>query len=101
MGGYAHLPNDCTALKCKLYPYRLGKGGGGKTILIRKYCLECVGTYPEVKNCTETKCPFYNFRLGSIPDLPKNLHSEVIDAPNFNDQGVIRDNIAITAKNRL
>ena len=75
MGGRIYLPTDCPAIHCKLYPYRLGKGGGGKTILIRKYCLECVGTSDEVKKCSMSECPFYNFRLGSVPDLLKNLRS--------------------------
>jgi len=63
MGGNTHCSTDCPAVKCKLYPYRLGKGGGSKGTVIRKYCLECVGSPSEVKNCTDLDCPLYPYRL--------------------------------------
>ena len=68
MGGNTHLPTDCPAKKCKFYPYRLGRGGGLKGTVIRKYCLECVGSPSEVKNCTDLKCPLYRYRFGYTPN---------------------------------
>jgi len=68
MGGKYFLPTDWPAVKCKLYPYRLGKGGGSKGTVIRKYCLECVGSPSEVKNCTDLDCPLYHYRFGHTPN---------------------------------
>jgi len=101
MGGSIYLPTDCPAVKCKLYPYRLGKGGGSKGTVIRKYCLECVGTSDEVKRCSISDCPFYNFRLGSIPDLPKNLRNDPFNRSNFNDQDTGKVNVPVFTENRL
>lgn len=64
MGGNTHLPTGCPAKKCKLYPFRLGKGDGSKGSVIRKYCLECVGSPTEIKNCTDLDCPLYPYRFG-------------------------------------
>ncbi|MBL7066588.1 MAG: hypothetical protein ISS29_01835 [Candidatus Marinimicrobia bacterium] len=64
MGGSIYLPTDCPAKKCKFYPYRLGRGGGSKGTVIRKYCLECVGSPSEVKNCPDLDCSLYLFRFG-------------------------------------
>lgn len=76
MGGNTHLPTDCPATKCKLYPYRLGRGGGSKGSIIRKYCLECIGeSYDEVKNCTDLDCPLYPYRFGytSNREMQRNV----------------------------
>jgi len=64
MGGSTHLPKECPATKCKLYRYRLGRGGGSKGTVIRKYCLDCVGSPLEIKNCTDEDCSLYRFRFG-------------------------------------
>ena len=79
MGGNIYLPKYCTAIKCKLFPYRLGKGGGSKGNIIRKYCLECVGdSYHDVKNCTDLDCPLYPYRFGytSTRKMIKNTSNE-------------------------
>jgi len=74
MGGNIYLPTDCPAIRCKFYPYRLGKKPEIKPAntplkSIRLYCLECVGTSDEVKICSMPKCPLYYFRFGKNPKL--------------------------------
>jgi len=81
MGGSIYLPTDCPAVKCKFHPYRLGRGGGSKGTVIRKYCMECVGdSYDEIKNCTDLDCPLYPYRFGHAPvqELLKNGHNECL-----------------------
>ena len=34
---------------------------------IRSYCLECVGSSPEVEKCPLSSCELYPFRFGSNP----------------------------------
>jgi len=64
MGGSTYLPTDCPSKKCKFYTFRLGKGGGSKGDIIRKYCLHCVGSPSEVMNCTDLTCPLFPYRFG-------------------------------------
>jgi len=62
MGGNAHLVKDCSAIHCKFFKYRYGKGGGSKGVLIRQYCLECVGSFNDITKCTDTTCALYAYR---------------------------------------
>lgn len=80
MGGNTHLPKECPATKCKLYPFRCGKGGGSKGDVIRKYCLNCVGSPTEVKNCTDLNCPLRQYRFGYTSNhrIRKNGNNERI-----------------------
>ena len=43
---------------------------------IRKKCLDCSGTWHEVKLCTVEKCPLYVFRLGKNPFRTKREYTE-------------------------
>ncbi|MBU1875325.1 hypothetical protein KJ688_16600 [bacterium] len=77
MGGRIYLPTDCPAVKCKFYPYRMGKipdtkPGATPLKSIRLYCLECVGTSDEVKICSAPECPVYYYRFGKNPGLKSN-----------------------------
>jgi len=83
MGGNAYLVKDCTAIHCKFFKYRFGKGGGSKGALIRRYCVECVGTCHEVSKCTDLTCALYAYR--------KPIHKPAkmpADRPNAQDSGL-------------
>lgn len=72
MGGNPYLVKDCTAIRCKFYPYRFGvmpetKPDSTPLKSIRCYCLECVGTSDEVKICSAPECPVYYYRFGHNP----------------------------------
>lgn len=43
---------------------------------IRKKCLDCSGTWHEVKLCPVTTCPLYVFRFGKNPYRPKREYTE-------------------------
>ena len=63
MGGSAYEVRYCPSQKCKFYKYRMGKGGGSKGAIIKKYCAECVGSTKQVKSCTMKTCPVYEYRI--------------------------------------
>jgi len=72
MGGSIYLPTNCTAKRCKFFPYRLGKNPNVKPGItplrsIRLYCLDCVRNTDEVKNCSMPECPVYYYRFGKNP----------------------------------
>lgn len=43
---------------------------------IRAFCLECLGTYEEIKVCSATKCPLYLFRFGKNPYRAERIITE-------------------------
>lgn len=51
---------------CPLYPYRLGQKRVTVKVL-RKFCLQCQGDSPGVKDCPSSDCPLYDFRYGTNP----------------------------------
>lgn len=72
---------QCPSPRCNVFPFRMGKTERGDypsvpvLSAIRNQCLECVGSYEDIKNCTcngngkcnnleNYKCPLYEFRFG-------------------------------------
>lgn len=43
---------------------------------IRAFCLECLGTYEEIKICSANKCPLYAFRFGKNPYRTERIISD-------------------------
>lgn len=46
---------------------------------IRKFCLQCVGTAPEVRLCCAYACPLWKFRFGKRVSTVRENSPELID----------------------
>jgi hypothetical protein len=71
MDGSSKEIDLCPSNECALYKFRKNKGGV-KLIDIKTKCLDCAGTYKEVKTCEfdgirDNACPLFPYRLGKRP----------------------------------
>jgi len=51
----------------------------GPSRAIRKFCLECVGTHPEIRLCCAFSCPLWDHRFGVRPSAARRRHPEMMD----------------------
>ncbi len=77
-GGSSRSVRECADLACCLRPWRLSHtgtstGAEGRAEIkealrsIRKYCLICAGSRPDVRLCEASACPLWHFRFGVTP----------------------------------
>ena len=50
---------------------------------IRKFCLECVGTAPEIRTCAGYQCPLWLMRFGKRPGTVRRNTPELLDADHI------------------
>lgn len=71
MQGSYQSVDECNSKVCKIIPYNVKLPKVPKKSILLKtihdHCLDCVGSYAELKDCQGEECGFYTYRFGIDP----------------------------------